>query len=121
MKSIKFRDDVDEIIEMINSRFNSPTIERGSIETQWNRGNGTVIRTDADNMATLSINLHEGFYGVGCDGDKVGINDYLARNFCLHRENSQNIRYRCPSDRLWTVIVYFASIKASPDVCHCNK
>ncbi|EMK6841759.1 hypothetical protein ACV0LO_003275 [Vibrio cholerae] len=112
MNKIKFRDDIDQIIDDINSSLKAPVIAISSIESQWKRGNGSVVRIDTKDIATLSINLHDGFYGVGCDGSKSGINEYLALNLKLHRHNSQNIRYRCTLTQLKSVIRHYASTNA---------
>ncbi|MGN5287774.1 hypothetical protein [Aeromonas sp. 11P] len=112
MSKIKFRDDIDEIINDINFSLKKTAIARASIESQWERGNGSIVRVDAKDIATLSINLHDGFYGVGCDGTKSGINDFLALNLQLHRHNSQNIRYRCTLTQLKLVIRHYASTSA---------
>ncbi|PTC01890.1 hypothetical protein C9980_25825 [Vibrio mediterranei] len=110
MSKIKFRDGIDNIVESINLELESVVLARRSIASQWERGNGSVIRVDTNQLATLSINLHDSFYGVGCDGSKKGINDYLSSRFELHRENSQNVRYRCTLSQLRTVIKHFATI-----------
>ena len=109
MSKIKFRDDIDNIIEAINLELESIVLARRSIESQWKRGNGSVIRVDTNQIATLSINLHDGFYGVGCDGLKKGINNYLSSRYELQRRNSQNVRYRCTLSELRAVIRYFAT------------
>ncbi|EJL6507082.1 hypothetical protein NMR59_003574 [Vibrio cholerae] len=46
MNKIKFRDDIDQIIDDINSSLKAPVIARSSIESQWKRGNGSVVRID---------------------------------------------------------------------------
>lgn len=109
MSKIKFRDDIDNIVESINLELGSIVLARRSIESQWERGNGSVVRVDTNQIATLSINLHDGFYSVGCDGSKKGINDHLSSRFELQRENSQNVRYRCTLSQLRSVIKHFAT------------
>ncbi|OOX27055.1 hypothetical protein BJL83_23335 [Vibrio parahaemolyticus] len=112
MTMTKFRQEIDSIVDEINSFREAPVVASASVKSQWERGNGSVVRTDTKNMATLSINRHDGFYGVGCDGARVGINEYLADKFTLHRHNSQNTRYRCSLTQLRAVIKYYASINA---------
>lgn len=108
MSMNKFKDQIEQEIKAVNQEFGQNLLKLGSIDSQWNRGNGSVFRIDSNDLATLSINRHDGFFAVGCDGVKRGINDFLKDQLSLHRENSQNIRYRCEYNMLATILRYYA-------------
>jgi hypothetical protein len=100
---------IKKIVDKINADNNPPILKLSKNQKQWERGNGAVIRLDT-NIATLSINIREGNFAVGCDGVKKGINDYLKQNLSLNNKNTQNERYKCNDDRIESVIKYYANV-----------
>ena len=108
MKKWDFKNEVERCVKDINSQFGKRVLQIASIQTQWERGNGSVQRVDTERLATLSINWHDGFLGVGCDGKKMGINDYLAQDYSIYQKNTQNIRYKCNYVDFKKVLEYYA-------------
>tara|TARA_R110002072_G_C7690324_1_gene512238 strand:+ start:71 stop:406 length:336 start_codon:yes stop_codon:yes gene_type:complete len=100
---------VREIVDAINQSAGKHVLVISSKETQWQRGNGSIKRTD-DLMDTLSINIRFDGYLVGCDGIKPGINDYLESTLPHHKTNSQNVRYQCSISQIKAVIEHYANV-----------
>ena len=101
---------IKEIVDEINISNGEPILILGGVESQWARGNGYIKRTDID-IATLSLNIKESYYLVGCDGVKRGINLFLESKFELNNKNTQNIRYKCSDRKIADVIAHYASLK----------
>lgn len=101
---------VRSIVDSINQANGEPILILAGIESQWARGNGSIKRADVD-VATLSLNIKDTCYLVGCDGVKRGINSFLDSKFELNNKNSQNTRYKCPDTQIADVIAHYASLK----------
>ena len=102
---------IRNIVDQVNSEFNYNIIVMASIQSQWQRGNGTIKRTDRNDISTLAINIRTGGCLVGCDNEKRGINEYLEKNFPLNNKNDQNIRFKVDDSNIYRVIEYYANLK----------
>ena len=101
---------IKQIAADINSNHKHPILILGSVESQWNRGNGSIKR-DNSAIATLSLNIKDSGILVGCDGVKIGINSYLKQNLTLNNSNTQNIRFQCPDVKIKEIIECYAQLK----------
>lgn len=108
MRKSNFKNEIAQCVDDINKQFGKKLLRVSGLQTQWERGNGSVIRTDTERLATLLINWHDGCLGIGCDGKKMGINNYLAQRFSIYQQNTQNIRYKCNYIDLRAVLEYYA-------------
>jgi hypothetical protein len=101
---------IKQIVADINSNHKHPILLLGGIDSQWERGNGSIKR-DNSSIASLSLNIKDSGFLVGCDGVKVGINSYLEENLTLNNSNTQNIRYQCPDAKIKEIIERYAQLK----------
>lgn len=98
---------IQRIVDEINLANSAEVVYTSGMQSQWDRGNGSVKRSNHD-IATLSINIQEEGFAVGCDGVKKGINDFLEKEFPLNNKNKQNIRYKCSDAQIRKVIEFYA-------------
>lgn len=101
---------VKKKVEDINAKYPHEVLALGGIGRQWERGNGSLKRTNVD-IATLAINIRSSYFLVGCDGVRSGINNYLKETLPFNSKNSQNERYRCEDSEIRRVIEYYANVR----------
>ena len=100
---------VRQTVQEVNDELDRIAVVISGSGAQWQRGNGSIQRADNNDIATLSINLQQKGFPIGCDGVRRGINHFLSENFPLHDKNSQNIRYLVDADSLRRVVLYYAN------------
>ena len=60
-------DFVRQVVQEVNEELGRNALVISGSGTQWQRGNGSIQSADKNDIATLSINLQQKGFPVGCD------------------------------------------------------